>query len=215
MLIIGHGGDRQRFDDNTLEGIESAFERGADGVEFDVYYRPEKGVYLVHPFLHDLHKNYPKLEEVFERFGNRGRMEIEIKAPEKEAVDEVAKLVNKFQLTNLELSSSIYPLLPYIREAFPKADVQLIGYRLVEEWWTEEFGNYFLMKYMELTRANLISIGKPANFWNKERVKIFHQSGYKVGGHLSTDTREELEKLITDGVDECTADKLDILKWKK
>jgi glycerophosphoryl diester phosphodiesterase len=180
MLIIGHRGDRERFADNTAEGIESAFNRGADGVEFDVYFQPEKGVYLVHPYLHDLQINYPTLDEVLQRFGNLGKMQIEIKSPEKDCVDEVAKRIEKYKVTNLELSSSVYPLLPYIREVFLNVDVQLIGYRLIEEWWTEDFGNYFLMEYLELTRANAISIGKPENFWSKERVEVFHKNGFKV-----------------------------------
>jgi glycerophosphoryl diester phosphodiesterase len=215
MLIIGHRGDREKYADNTIEGIGSAFERGADGVEFDVYYRPEKGVYLIHPYLHDLSKDYPTLEEVLLKFGNKGRLQIEIKSLEKECVDEVAKLVERYKVTNLELSSSVYPLLPYVREVFPRADVQLIGYRLVEEWWTEDFGNYFLMKYLELTRANVISIGKPENFWNKNRVEMFHKNGFKVESHLYTDTKEEYENLLEAGVNASTADKLEVLKWRK
>jgi glycerophosphoryl diester phosphodiesterase len=215
MLIIGHRGDREKFTDNTIEGIESAFKRGADGVEFDVYYRPEKGVYLVHPYLHDLSKDYPTLDEVLQKFGKNGRIQIEIKSLERVCVDEVAKLTEKYQITNLELSSSLYPLLPYVREVYPKADIQLIGYRLIEEWWTEDFGNYFLMKYLELTGANVISIGKPDNFWSKERVEIFHKNGFKVESHLYTDTKEEYFNLEEAGVDASTADKLEVLKWRK
>lgn len=213
MLIIGHRGDREKFEDNTLEGIESAINRGADGVEIDVYYAPDKGVYLVHPFLHDRNKNYPKLKDVFSKYRNK-RIQVEIKSPEIKVVDEVAKLVDEYKVSNIEITSSVYPLLPYIRSVFPKSDIQLIGYRLVEEWWTEEFGNYFFMKYLELTRANLLSIGKPENFWNKDRVGLFHKNGFKAGGHLYTDAKEEYEKLVIAGVDECTADNLEVLRWK-
>jgi hypothetical protein len=84
---------------------------------------------------------------------------------------------------------------------------------LIQDWWTEEFGNYFLYNYAKLTGADGIDTGNPG-FWTKKRVEWFHENGFRVGGHLSTDTKEEYQQLLKLGMDTCTADKLDILKWK-
>lgn len=213
MLILGHRGDRQRFPDNTLEGIANAFELGADGVEIDVYYQPDKGIYLVHPYLHDKSKDYPKLEEVFKKFGNKELLQIEIKFLEKEGLTIIKKLIKKYQILNFVLSSSIFPMLKYIRDIFPNDKINLLSSNLIEDWWTEEFGNYFLSSYARLAGADGIDTGKPG-FWNQKRVEWFHKKGFRVSGHLSTDTKEEYQQLLKLGMDTCTADKLDILKWK-
>lgn len=211
MLIIGHRGDRQNYDDNTIEGISSAFEKGADGVEFDVYYKPDKGVYLVHPYLHDFNKEYPKLEAVLEQFSKKGRLQIEIKTPEVAAVKAVSNLLKQYDAVDFELTSSVFPLLQYVREIMPEAKIGLIANPLVEDWWTEEFGDYFLMNYLKLTKADGVHIGKP-DFWNQERIRKYHEKGFRVCGQLFTDAKEEYEKLVAKGIDSCTADKLDILR---
>lgn len=213
MLILGHRGDRQKFGDNTIEGIASAFKRGADGVEIDVYYKPETGIYLVHPYLHDPKKNYPKLDEIFDKFGNKGLIQIEIKFLEMEGLNIIKKLIKKYDIQNYVLTSSVFPLLKYIRGKFPKARINLLANRLAEEWWTEEFGNYFLELYLKLTGADAIDMGYP-DFWTKQRVKYFHERGYRTCGHILTSKKEELEKFSGLGLDSCTADNLDILKWR-
>jgi len=143
LLILGHRGDRKSFDDNTIEGIASAFERGADGVEIDVYYQPSKGVYLTHRFLHDRNLVYPTLDEIIEKFADKGKLQIEIKPPEVEVAKAVIDSVNKYKLKNYEITSGILPLLKYMRELAPKANIGMITKPyLIEDWMTEEFGDY-------------------------------------------------------------------------
>lgn len=213
MLVLGHRGDRQRFPDNTLEGIASAFERGADGVEIDVYYQSDRGIYLVHPYLHDRNKEYPNLEEVIKRFGKKGLLQVEVKFLETEGLKVIKDLVKKYKLKNIVLTSGVFPMLKYIRDTFPKEKINLLSSNLIEDWWTEEFGNYFLSSYAKLAGAGGIDTGYPG-FWTKKRVEWFHKNGFRVSGHLSTDTKEEYQQLLKLGIDICTADKLDILKWK-
>ena len=213
MLILGHRGDRQRFPDNTMKGIASAFGRGADGVEIDVYYQPNKGIYLVHPYLHDRQKEYPNLEEVVKKFGNKGLIQIEVKFLEVEGLALIKKIVDRYKPKDVVLSSSVFPMLKYIKDTFPEGKINLLSSNLIEDWWTEEFGNYFLSSYAKLTGANGIDTGNPG-FWTKKRVEWFHKNGFRVSGHLSTDTKEEYQQLLKLGIDTCTADKLDILKRK-
>jgi len=193
MFILGHRGDRQRFPDNTIEGIASAFRLGADGVEIDVFYKPSKGVYLVHPYLHDQSKEYPNLEEILEKFGDKGLLQIEIKSLEAESLEEIKKLIDKHKVKNFVLSSSIFPLLRYMRELFSDSKINLLSNRLIEDWWTYDFGNNFLLNYAKLTGADGIDTGNPG-FWTKERVKFFHEKGLRVSGFLSTDTKEEYDQ---------------------
>ncbi len=214
MLILGHRGDRQKFEDNSIEGIASAFGRGADGVEIDVYFKPEKGIYLVHPYLHDQDKEYPKLEEVFEKFRAKGLIQIELKFLEVDGLEVIKQLVERYHVENYVLTSSVFPLLKYTREVFPKAKINLLATRLIEDWWTEDFGNYFLLSYLKLTGADAVDTGYP-NFWTKKKVEYFHDRGFRVCGHLSTDTKEELKKSTTLNLDACTADNLNILRWRK
>lgn len=215
MLVIGHRGDRLKFGDNTIEGIASAFERGADGVEIDVYFRPKKGVYLTHKYLHDPGKDYPLLEEVLRKFAKKGRLQIEIKSPELEAVRAVVDLIKKHHIVNYELTSSIYPLVKHMREMLPKAKVGLLAHQLVQDWWTEEFGDNFLTSYLKLTGADGIHIGQPEGFWNKKRVKRFHDMKYRVCAHLPTNSKEDYNKQVSFGIDSSTSDDLDVLKWKQ
>jgi len=214
MLIIGHRGDRKKFPDNSIEGLQSAFDRGADGVEFDVHWRPETGVYLTHQYLHDKTKNYPKLEEVLEKFGGKGRLSIEIKTPEVEAVKVISGIIEQYQPKNFELTSSVYPLVKYIKDILPQAEVGLIANSLVEDWWTVDFGNYFLESYLKLTGADGLIVGALKDFWNKDRVDWFHKRSYRVGAHLFTDKKDEFEKMKSYGLDCCTVDDLDVLRWK-
>lgn len=215
LHIFGHRGDRKNFNDNTIEGIESAFNKGADGVEIDIYYQPDKGVYLTHKFLHDKSLNYPKLEEVMERFADKGKLQIEIKPPEIEAAKAVIDLVKKYKLKNYEITSSILPLLKYIRELTPKANIGMIAKPyLTEDWMTEEFEDYLMMGYLKLTGASTIWLDKPEYFGSKKRVEKFHKKGYRVGSHLPTDSKEDYERAVSLGIDGCTADDLNVLKWR-
>ncbi len=216
LLILGHRGDRKNFDDNTIEGIESAFEKGADGVEIDVYYHSKKGVYLTHRFLHDKDRDYPKLENVIRMFADKGKLQIEIKPPEIAAARAVVDLVKKYKLENYEITSGILPLLKYIRELAPNANIGMITKPyLIEEWMTAEFGDYLMMNYLKLTGASTIWLDKPESFWDKERVDRFHKKGYKIGSHLPTNSKEGYEKLLSLGIDSCTADDLEVLRWRK
>jgi glycerophosphoryl diester phosphodiesterase len=215
MLILGHRGDRKKFPDNTLEGLQSAFDRGADGVEFDVHWQKDKGVYLNHPYIHKENKDFPLLGQVLEKFGNKGRLEIEIKTPDIEAAIAVADLIKQHQPQDFEVTSSIYPLLRSIREILPEAEVGLIANSLPQNWWTEEFGNYFLESYLKLTGAQHLHLGGIKGFWTKNRINWFHEKDYQVSAHLFSAEKAEYDKAVLLGFDSCTADDLDIIQVRR
>lgn len=214
-LIIAHRGDKKRYKDNTIKAIESAFKRGADGVEVDVHYTQKKGVYLVHDYFHDKNKKYPTLEKVIKKFSNKGKIQIEIKTPTYNTVKAVKKIINKYKPANFEITTSIIALLPYIKKEFPKEKVGIIGNYLVQDWWTDKFSTKFLLEYLKLTEVSGIHIGTPKDFWSKKKVEIFQQKGYRVYSHLKTDSKKDFQRVINLNIDGCTVDNLDVLKWRE
>ena len=79
-LIIAHRGDTINFPENTIKAFESAFKKGADGVELDVHLDQNENVIVVHDYSFDINKKYPFLKDVLKQFGQKGRLEIEIKS---------------------------------------------------------------------------------------------------------------------------------------
>jgi glycerophosphoryl diester phosphodiesterase len=216
MKIIGHRGDRKYFDDNTIEGFESAFSKGADGVEFDVHYKPGYGVYVNHKFLYDPNRKYPFFEDVVRLFKDSGKLQIEIKTPRLDAVNEVCKIIKETNLSNFEITSSVLPLLSHVRKQVPHAVIgMIIKPYLIEDWMSEDFRDELMMGYFELTGANSIWLDKPENFWNKVRVNKYHSMGYKVNSHLCDDNEKIYNELSGMDIDSCTADDLQVVRFKK
>ena len=125
-LLIAHRGDTENYPENTIEAFQSAFDRGAGGIEFDVQYHEGGGVFVVHNYTHDRSLTYPSLEEVLATFSSRGRLEIEIKAIEEECVLQTSEIVHRINPRNYEVTSSEIPLIPVIRKYFPDALVGLL-----------------------------------------------------------------------------------------
>lgn len=44
---VAHRGDKQYFPDNSLEGVESAIEKGADWIEIDLHYNPDGDTFFL------------------------------------------------------------------------------------------------------------------------------------------------------------------------
>jgi len=215
MLIIGHRGDMDNFPENSIEGISSALEKGTDGVEFDVFYKPGIGVYLQHSFDHDPLQPYPRLTDVFERFSGKGILVIEIKQPETEAVDAVAELIRKYEVPDFEITSCVLPLLSYVHEVLPEARIGMnVRPHLLEKLMTKGLRIYFLINYLKLTGAENIWLSRPRNFWDKDTVSQFHNSGFRVCSQLLTGNKEEFERMLSMGIDACTADNLNVLQWR-
>jgi hypothetical protein len=105
-LLIAHRGDTINFPENTLEAFRSAFDLGADGIEFDVHLADDGRVIVVHNYVYDKNKNYPTLEEVLQMFALKGRLEIEIKSFNPVCIEKVAELIHKYDPPDFELTSS-------------------------------------------------------------------------------------------------------------
>ncbi len=53
-LLIAHRGDTENYPENTIGAFQSAFDRGAGGIEFDVHCHEGGEVVVVHDYTHDM-----------------------------------------------------------------------------------------------------------------------------------------------------------------
>lgn len=209
MLLIAHRGDKKNFPENTPEAFRSALKKGAGGIEFDVHVENNQAI-IVHDYLHTP-KNYPKLQEVLEEFGSQTHLEIEIKSFSKEGLKIISQTINKFLLKDVEITSSIHPLIPYVKEAFPKHLVgEIFPDRLFEEWMTNEFLEHYFLGYLQLTKAGAIHL--PTFIFNTQIIKSLKKKGYLLHHHLKTDNKEDYEKLVNLGIDFATFDDINLLE---
>lgn len=210
-LLISHRGDTKNFPENTLEAFESAFVKGADGIEFDVHLNDANEVIVVHNYLYDRTQNYPLLTNVFERFKDKGLLEIEIKSFDLNCLTAVKALIEEYQISNYKLTTSVQPLLHHMRAAFPTADIGIIFRRwLLEDWMTDEFICDWTLAHLQLSGANYLHVD--LDQYSEALANHIHTNGYKLHSHLKTDSTEDLDKAIHLNLDTCTFDDPDLLK---
>jgi len=151
--IIAHRGASAHAPENTMTAFQLALDLGIDGVELDVMLSRDGQVVVIHDdtvdrttdgtgnvrdlTLAELKKldagegeQVPTLVEVFERFGGRFLINIELKNYTSifdQLPIEVAKLVESFDLVDSLLISSFNPFnIPRFRRRIPDATLGLI-----------------------------------------------------------------------------------------
>lgn len=205
-------GDTVNFPENTIEAFESAFDKGADGIELDVHLDKNNNVIVVHDYLFDENKKYPLLSEVIKQFGQKGRLEIEIKSLDQKCVIEVGKLIRKYKPKDFELTSSILPLFPYIKKEFPNEKIGLIfNEKLLSEWMTKEFIEQLVFAYMKLTGANILHF--PFEHYAKNIVDLMHKNGFLAHVYLKDIDLEKYKKVLELKIDQCTFNDINLLKF--
>lgn len=151
--IIAHRGASANAPENTLAAFKLAREQGADGIELDVMLSKDGHLVVIHDDSVDRTTNgkglvrdmtlaelklldagggerIPALEEVFEQFGNRFIINIELKNYNSvfdKLPIEAARLVKKYKLGNSVLVSSFNPFnLPRFHTQMPEAALGLL-----------------------------------------------------------------------------------------
>lgn len=212
--LIAHRGDSINFPENTIEAFRSAFDKGAQGIEFDVHVNDNNQAIVVHSYLYDKNKNYPFLETVLEKFSQKGFLEIEIKSFSLDQLEIIINLIKKFNPPNYTITSSILPLLAYVRQKVPLAIIgAIIKPYFFELWMTVEFINQFVSGVMKLTTANVVQL-YPQQYL-KSLIDILKKQGFITHGHIYTDKIEEFKKIRKLGVDRCTFDNINLLSKMK
>jgi len=212
-IKIAHRGDTINFPENTIQAFESAFDKGADGIELDVQCDKKGNIIVVHDYLHDQSKKYPLLKKVLEQFFSKGRIEIEIKSLELNNIKNIINLIKKINPPNFEVTSSILPSLPYIREELPQVNIGMIfkSY-LIENYMTPKFIQRLLLRYMQLTKANILHLD--LKHYTPAIVKIMHSYKFKTHTHLSDKNPNDYKKIKKLKIDQFTFDDITILEAK-
>lgn len=210
-LIIAHRGDTINFHENTIEAFESAFDKGADGIELDVHLDKNGNVIVVHDYAFDKNKKYLLLKDVLEKFGQKGRLEIEIKSLDPKCIIEVGKLVKEYKPKDVEITTSILPLFSYIKKEFPNEKIGLIhASKLIESWMSKEFIEKLLISYLKLTGANVLHL--QLEHYTPEIINLLHNNKFLAHSHLKDYDLEKYKKLLELEIDQCTTDDINLLK---
>jgi glycerophosphoryl diester phosphodiesterase len=214
-LFIAHRGDTSNFPENTLEAFASAFEHGADGVELDTQLHNGELI-VVHNYLYDRDKQYPKLSEVLERFAGKGHLEVEVKSLDLEFLPVFKKLIGQYDPAGIEITTSVQPIVHHLRDAFPEHHLGLIfQLKEFEDWMTEEFVCEKITKYMKVMGGNVAHIPWAVIDKHPGLVKAMHDMGAKQHSHLFKKPLEDelavYRRFLELGVDQFTCDDIDLL----
>lgn len=212
-LIIAHRGDTINFKENTLEAFDSAFKHEADGIELDTHLDSNGKIVIVHDFGFDESLTYPLLEDVLKKFGDKGRLEIEIKSPHEKAVEKVISIIEKIEVPDYEVTSGILYQLPKVRDLLPEGKIGLIfNVDLLKDWMTKEYIRIFIQSHMEMTKANVLHL--PIDFYDEENVEFFKSKGFILHAHLGFEINK-FQKVVGLQIDQCTLDDATKIKYLK
>lgn len=216
-LLISHRGDTNNFPENTVEAFRSAFDKGADGVEIDVQLIDGE-LTIVHDYLFARSVEYPTLPTVLERFAQKGRLEIEIKAFSTEILDPLKQLLEAYPTSDIELTTSEIPLVPYMVQSFPTMPIGVIfNSNHYQDWMTEELYVQKVLGHMKLLQAQVVHLAAlPKEKLTTSLVQSLQSNGLVVHYHISRAEKEtELalyKQLSKTGVDQCTFDDIELLE---
>ncbi|HSW79956.1 MAG TPA: glycerophosphodiester phosphodiesterase [Candidatus Saccharimonadales bacterium] len=214
-LVIAHRGDTINFPENTIAAFKSAFERGADGVELDIQYFRSKLI-VVHNYLFDKNISYPELSEVLEAFVSKGRLEIEIKSLDLEFMPKLKQLISKYPTADIEITTSVWPLVSYLRKNFPAINLGIIFLdKEFEDWMTEDFICTKILSMMKLMNANVAHIPWKILVVNPTMIERLHDLKMKIHSHIfKQDINKEKEiykQMVELEVDQCTIDDIELI----
>lgn len=215
LLLIAHRGDIIHHQENTLEAFQSAFEKGADGVEMDIHFYDGE-IIVVHNYLFDQNKSHLRLDQVLEKINSKGRIEIEIKALSTDILKPLQQILNRFSNLDLELTTSEIPLSIYIKQAFPKTPFGLILHDFFfQDWMNRSIVEQKLTGWGKMSKSDRLHISfKVLNQFGKGNlVKKLHQAGFVVHSHIynTGDQNSHLSALMGWKVDQCTFDDIRLL----
>lgn len=213
-LMIAHRGDTNNFPENTPTAFASAFSSGADGVELDIQ-EQDGEIIVVHNYLYDKTKSYPRLVDILKQFAGKGRLEIEVKSLDLRFLDPLETLLKPYSGADIELTTSVAGLVNHLRSTFKDFLIGVIFQeREFEDWMTEEdFVTTKVTKLMQLYGADVAHA--PYRVIHSAFVNSLHDLGMKVHVHIPrqpmADQLEIYNRLGQLGVDQSTFDDIDML----
>lgn len=214
LLLIAHRGDTIHFNENTLEAFDSAFLNGADGVEMDIQLRGNE-ILVAHNYLALGSDAYPRLSDVLGRLHSKGRLEIELKAFDTKILPVLHNQLSIYPNANIELTTSEIPLMPHVRDMFPKLKLGLIMHDfLFQDWMTEETITEKITGWTKMSKADIAHVPLYVidKYGGKNLVNNLHNSGLLVHTHIfkGEGSRKYLADAIKWEVDQCTIDDISL-----
>jgi glycerophosphoryl diester phosphodiesterase len=226
-IILGHRGACAYAPENTLEAFQLAFEQGADGIELDAKLSADGEVVVIHDATLDRTTNghgrvashsladlraleagsffsdkfrdarIPTLNEVFESFGKKGLINVELTnyyAGRDDLAEKVCELIKKHALQNHIILSSFFgynlkkaaKILPDV----PRGLLALDGWKGI---WARSFG--FMFGDYQALHPNIRDV-------NRQQIQRVHRLERRV--HVWTVNSPEeilrLKELEADGI---------------
>jgi glycerophosphoryl diester phosphodiesterase len=226
-IILGHRGACAHAPENTLESYQLAFEQGADGIELDAKLSADGEVVVIHDATVDRTTNghgrvashsladlrtleagsffsekfrgakIPTLNEVFESFGEKGLINVELTnyyAGRDDLAEKVCGLIKKHALQDHIILSSFFPynlkktaqILPDV----PRGLLALDGWKGI---WGRSFG--FMFGDYQALHPNIRDV-------NRQQIQRVHRLERRV--HVWTVNSPEeihrLKELEADGI---------------
>jgi glycerophosphoryl diester phosphodiesterase len=209
-LLLAHRGDTINFRENTIAAFQSAFNHGADGIELDIQFYKDKLI-VVHNYLFDKSGDYPSLSDVVRACAGKGRLEIEVKSMDLDFLPKLKQIIRAYKNADFELTTSVWPVVHYLRQTFPDIRLGIIFHSNdFETWMTEEFVCTKVTKLMKLMQGNVAHLPWEIIMSYPSVVNACHKSGIKVHSHIF---KQELEaetaiyrKMRELTIDQCTFD---------
>lgn len=167
--IIAHRGSSAHAPENTIAAFRLALEQGADGIELDVMLSKDARLVVIHDDTVDrttdgkgavvdmtleelksldagVGQRIPTLDEVFEEFGGRLLINVELKNYSSifdQLPIEAAKMIKKYQLGKSVIVSSFNPFnLPRFHKKMPEPVLGLITQPNSAKKWVWRLFNY-------------------------------------------------------------------------
>ncbi|MEJ2293773.1 MAG: glycerophosphodiester phosphodiesterase [Candidatus Lokiarchaeota archaeon] len=207
--IVAHRGLPLEAPENSIDSFNLATKLGADAIEFDVRLTADQIPIIYHYFYLQEVTNFsrpifnftyeelkkvkfnnkfmkrnfrykiPTLEIVLKSFGDKIGLEIEIKGPEPESVEIIAKMINKYknQCKNLEVTSYEPYLLRKFKKYCPDIKTDLL-IPLSENWMKSDVIIYLAIQRARIAKTNTIHL-HPSQLSPQIMNKI-RKKGYKV-----------------------------------
>lgn len=174
MEILAHRGDTTQGHENTLEAFQSAFDKGADGFEFDIRLTRDGIAVVYHDlmigevFISDLDYadlktmhfprgsnkfHIPSLEDVLESFAGKIYLEIHLQSDTYQTASTVCRMIEQYPQINdmYELTTFEPAMINIINTIKPAHPCDLL-FR-IESWMTDEMALRLLFDKASLTNA--------------------------------------------------------------
>jgi glycerophosphoryl diester phosphodiesterase len=210
-LLIAHRSDTQHYPENTMAALTGAWAAGADGIEFDVQVTGDHQPIVVHNYLFDRQKKYPTLAAVLQEYGQRGRLEIEIKSTTETDISAIADIVAQYPPRDAEITSSVQPVFPLLAKYFPHYRRGLIFRRwLIENWMPADFRWSWIQTHLQLCQAQ--SLHMDLDLYTEAIVAHLHELDMEAHSHLKLPEQSSYQLLCRYGMDAFTTDCLREMK---